>query len=58
MLPTITVDGLPFFLDARLHELRACDNPHVRVSLTNDEVDTLTEAVADGVVEVHTEGGL
>lgn len=32
-LPVVLVRGRPFFLDARLDELRACDNPHDRLPL-------------------------
>jgi hypothetical protein len=29
-LPVVTVEGRRFFIDRRLGELRAVDNPHVR----------------------------
>lgn len=32
-LPVVLVLGRPFFLDARLDELRACDNPNDRLPL-------------------------
>jgi hypothetical protein len=31
-LPTITIDGREWFIDGRLKELRAVDNPHERIT--------------------------
>ena len=32
MLPIVTIKGRQFFVDDRLREYRAVDNPHVRIS--------------------------
>jgi len=32
VLPIVTIKGKQFFMDDRLREYRAVDNPHVRIS--------------------------
>jgi hypothetical protein len=32
MLPIVTIKGRRYFVDERLREYRAIDNPHVRIS--------------------------
>lgn len=43
-LPTVTIKGRKYYLDARLREYRAVDDPHVRIPLEPEYAKLLGEA--------------
>jgi len=54
-LPTVTIDGITYYFDARLHQLRNVRNPHdfVDLSLSKSEAVQFlidNEKVKDGHV--------
>ena len=42
-LPTVIIDGRPFFVDAVLGEFRACDNPHVWLTFQQFDDDYIEQ---------------
>jgi len=51
MLPTITIDGVTYYFDARLAQLRNVNNPHEAVDLSDRDVEVLMGIAGD--CELH-----
>ena len=43
-LPVLHVDGRPYFVDLRLQELRATDDPFTRIDLRSEQVKAIVVA--------------